>query len=79
MNCGTLWGRVIRLVPQRVFNSYDYKNLPGLKNRTNYNDILGNNGEWKEGDFIIQWPSTDLEYRLKEAEKLYNSEKIISE
>lgn len=79
MNCGTLWGRVIKLTPQKIFNSYDYKNIPLLKGRPNYNDILGNNGEWQKGDFIVQWPSTDLEYRLKEAEKLYKSEKIIYE
>ena len=79
MNCGTLWGRVIKLTPQKIFNSYDYKNLPSLKNRTNYNDIMGKNGQWEKGDFIVQWPSTDLEYRLKEAEKLHNSEKIIYE
>tara|TARA_B110000858_G_scaffold162567_1_gene187693 strand:+ start:4475 stop:5242 length:768 start_codon:yes stop_codon:yes gene_type:complete len=79
MNCGTLWGRVIKLTPQKIFNSYDYKNIPLLKGRPNYNDILGNNGEWQKGDFIVQWPSTDLEYRLKEAEKLYNGKKIISE
>ena len=76
---GTLWGRVVKVLPQRVFNSYDYNNIPLLKGRPNYNDILGLNGEWQKGDFIVQWPSTDLEYRLKEAEKLYNSEKIISE
>ena len=75
---GTLWGRVCKIVTQRGFNSYDYKELPLLKNRPNYNDILGNNGEWKEGDFMIQWPATSLEYRLKAAETLYKSEKIIS-
>ena len=79
MNCGTLWGRVIKLTPQKIFNSYDYKNLPSLKNRTNYNDIMGKNGQWEKGDFIVQWPSTSLEYRLEEAEKLHKSEKIISE
>jgi hypothetical protein len=76
---GTLWGCVVKVLPQRIFNSYDYKNIPLLKGRPNYNDILGNNGEWQKGDFIVQWPSTDLEYRLKEAEKLYKSEKIIYE
>ena len=75
---GTLWGRVCKIVTQRGFNSYDYKELPLLKNRPNYNDILGNNGEWKEGDFMIQWPATSLEYRIKAAETLYKSEKIIS-
>ena len=47
MNCGTLWGRVIKLTPQKIFNSYDYKNLPSLKNRKNYNDIMGKNGQWE--------------------------------
>jgi|TARA_B100001996_G_scaffold182394_1_gene139338 hypothetical protein len=75
---GTLWGRVIKLLPQRVFNSYDYKKIPLLKDRPQYKDILGHDGQWKEGDFIIQWPSTDLDYRIKEAEELYNSQKIIS-
>ncbi len=75
---GTLWGCVVKVLPQRVFNSYDYKNIPLLKGRPNYNDILGNNGEWQEGDFIVQWPSMSLEYRLEEAEKLHKSEKIIS-
>lgn len=75
---GTLWGRVIKVLPQRIFNSYDYKKIPLLKDRPQYNDILGHDGQWKEGDFIIQWPSTDLDYRIKEAEELYNSQKIIS-
>tara|TARA_X000000368_G_scaffold399904_1_gene371311 strand:- start:6 stop:773 length:768 start_codon:yes stop_codon:yes gene_type:complete len=75
---GTLWGRVIKVLPQRVFNSYDYKKIPLLKDRPHYNDILGQDGQWKKGDFIIQWPSTDLDYRIKEAEELYNSQKIIS-
>lgn len=75
---GTLWGRVIKILPQRIFNSYDYKKIPLLKDRPQYNDILGHDGQWKEGDFIIQWPSTDLDYRIKEAEELYNSQKIIS-
>ena len=75
---GTLWGRVCKIISQRIFNSYDYKELPLLKDRESYSDILGNNGQWKERDFMIQWPSTSLEYRVEAAEKLYKSEKIIS-
>lgn len=66
---GTFWGRVIRLLPQRIMNSYDYKNLPKLKGRPHYNDIIGTNGQWEEGDFVIQWPSTDLEFRLTMAKQ----------
>jgi len=75
---GTLWGRVCKIISQRVFNSYNYKELPLLKDRESYSDILGNNGQWKESDFMIQWPSTSLEYRVEAAETLYKSEKIIS-
>ena len=68
---GTFWGRVGKIVPQKIFNSYDYKNLPKLKNRPHFKDITGNNGQWEKGDFIIQWPSTDLNYRLK-VSSIYN-------
>ena len=47
-------------------------NLPLLKNRSEYKDILGTDGQWKEGDFLIQWPSTDLEYRIKVAKETHN-------
>ncbi len=67
---GSFWGRVIKVLPQKVMNSYDYSDLPRLKNRPNYNDILGNNGQWEQGDFLIQWPSTDLEYRISKAKKI---------
>lgn len=69
---GTFWSRVGRVLPQRVFNSYDYKNLPRLKHRKDYKDILGTDGQWQDGDFIIQWPGTDLDFRIREAEKMYN-------
>ena len=72
---GTFWARVGKVVPQRVFNSYDYTKLPRLKDRKEYNDILGTDGQWQEGDFLIQWPSTDLEYRIKAAKEM--SPKVI--
>lgn len=67
---GTFWARVGKVLPQRIMNSYDYTRLPKLKNRPNYNDILGTDGQWQEGDFLIQWPSTDLDYRINEAKRL---------
>jgi len=69
---GTIWASVGKVLPQRVMNSYDYTNLPRLKNRSDYKDILGTDGQWKEGDFLIQWPSTDLEYRVKVAKETHN-------
>ena len=70
---GTFWSRVGKVLPQRVMNSYDYKNLPRLKERTNFNDILGTDGQWQEGDFMIQWPSTDLKFRIVAAKEMYNN------
>ena len=67
---GTFWSRVGKVVPQRVFNSYDYTKLPRLKDRKEYRDILGTDGQWQEGDFLIQWPSTDLEFRIKAAKEM---------
>jgi hypothetical protein len=70
---GTLWSRVGKVVPQRLFNSYDYKGHPTLKNRPHFNDILGTDGQWKSGDFMIQWPATSLEYRIDQANKYLKS------
>jgi hypothetical protein len=67
---GTFWGRVGKVVPQRIFNSYDYKNHPKLKNRPSFNDILGMNGQWEKDDFMIQWPAADLDYRIEAAKKI---------
>lgn len=72
---GTFWGRIGKIVPQKLFNSYDYKNHPKLKNRPHFKDITGNDGQWERADFMIQWPSTDLDFRIKCA-KIYNGLKI---
>jgi hypothetical protein len=68
---GTFWARVGKVLPQRIMNSYDYINLPRLKNIKEYKDILGTDGQWQKGDFLIQWPSTDLEYRINAAKEIY--------
>ena len=70
---GSCWSDVSNVLRQRVMNSYDYKNLPLLMNRPNYNDIWGEDGQWQQGDFIIQWPGTDLEYRIKAAKELHGT------
>ena len=67
---GTLWGNVIRVAPQKLFNSYDYKKLPKLQNRPS-KDLLNTDGQWEPNDFIIQWPSTSLEYRIEEAKNMF--------
>jgi len=67
---GTFWARVAKILPQRVMNSYDYTKHPKLKDRKEYKDILGTDGQWQKGDFVIQWPSTDLEFRIKAAKEI---------
>jgi len=67
---GTFWARVGKVLPQRVMNSYDYTKHPKLKDRKEYKDILGTDGQWQKGDFVIQWPSTDLDFRIKAAKEL---------
>ena len=68
---GSCWSDVANVLPQRVMNSYDYKNLPLLKDRPNYNDIWGKSGQWEEGDFMIQWPATSMEYRINAAKEMF--------
>jgi hypothetical protein len=67
---GTFWARVGKVLPQRIMNSYDYTNHPSLKNRAEYTDILGTDGQWQKGDFLVQWPATDLEFRVRAAKKV---------
>ena len=46
------------------------RDFQDLEDRPNYKDILGTDGQWQEGDFLVQWPSTDLDYRINEAKKI---------
>ena len=69
----TMWARIGKVLPQRVMNSYDYKNSPRLKNRPEYKDIFGTDGQWQEGDFLVQWAGADLNYRLKAAKEMYEN------
>jgi hypothetical protein len=52
-------------------NSYDYKNLPKFK-KSDIKDILGTDGQWQRNDFVVQFPSTPLDYRIKVA-KIYKA------
>ena len=64
---GTFWHTVGKVAPQRVMNSYDYKNHPELKTRYSYNDVLNTDGQWQQGDFVVQWPNMPLDLRISEA------------
>lgn len=55
----------IKIVPQRFFNSYDYWQYPqDYQPHIDKRDILGNDGQWQPGDFLIHWPGLSLEKRI---------------
>lgn len=66
------WG-VVDVVPQRYFNSYDYKLYPEYKDTR---DKTGNDGNWQPGDWLVHWPGTGLEKRIELA-KYYNTRIIL--
>jgi hypothetical protein len=50
---------LFKIVPQQWLNSYDYKmyNIEGI-------DLLGLDGQWYPGDFVIHWPGLPNETRV---------------
>ena len=53
----------IKVIPQRVMNSYEYDLYPDWVNRPHL-DTTGNDGDWKEGDFIFQVPGLPIQQRI---------------
>ena len=49
MATATYWSKWIKVVPQRIMNSYDYTLYPDLPPK----DVLGIDAQWKSGDFIL--------------------------
>lgn len=52
---------IIKLIPQRVMNSYLYYLYPTQPQV----DITGNDGNWQHGDFMLHLPATSLEKRIE--------------
>lgn len=65
---GAMWtynqqfGDCIKLVPQKMMNSYDYKEKTHCEH---HKDRLGTYGGFTEGDFIVHWPTRSLKERLQ--------------
>jgi hypothetical protein len=57
---------ITHIVPQWMMNAYDYSRFyylrPEYRSGT---DCYGNRGQWRQGDFLIHWPASTLEQRLK--------------
>ena len=56
---------IVKVVPQRVINSGDFTNPKHYPYENSHIDLLGNDGQWQKGDFIIHYPGLDWETRLK--------------
>jgi glycosyltransferase involved in cell wall biosynthesis len=55
---------LFKIVPQQWLNSYDYR-MYGVEGV----DLLGQDGQWYPGDFVIHWPGLPNETRVKLAEQ----------
>lgn len=65
---------VVKTLPQRVMNSYDYSvykeqsnHQPILDAHKNFRDGIdwfGQSGQWQQGDFLIHWPGIHLQTRI---------------
>lgn len=55
---------IIKVLDQRTMNSYDYAfyGVPNL-------DMLGTNGQWYPGDFVIHWPGINNQLRVQLAQR----------
>jgi len=55
---------LFKIIPQQWLNSYDYRmyNVEGI-------DLLGQDGQWYEGDFVVHWPGLPNEMRVKLAQQ----------
>lgn len=51
---------IFKIVPQKTFNSYDYRIY-----NVDSTDLTGNSGQWQEGDFVIHWPSLQNSVRIQ--------------
>lgn len=63
-------GNGLKIVPQRLINSYDYDQYPGSIPHVYKRDIFGNDGQWQSGDFLIQWPGIPNERRIPLAQQM---------
>jgi hypothetical protein len=63
-------GDGLKIVPQRLINSYDYDQYPGSVPHVYKKDIFGNDGQWQPGDFLIQWPGIPNDRRIPLAQQM---------
>lgn len=60
------YSEIIKLMPQRFMNSYEYRMYrvqPWMYMDTK--DVKGNDGQWREGDWLVHWPGTQYSERME--------------
>jgi hypothetical protein len=55
---------LIKIVPQREINAYNYQLYQECAEPEKQLDKLGVDGNWKPGDLLIHWPGTSLPHRI---------------
>ena len=65
-----MMGDRIKIVPQRELNAYNYDLYPGLIPHIYKKDLLGNDGQWQPGDFLIHWPAVPNDQRIAMAQQM---------
>lgn len=66
--------KIVKIVPQRRINAYNYDIYGGAYPPPQL-DKTNKNGNWQLGDWLIHWPGTKLELRLRLFEH-YNTQVI---
>ena len=56
---------IMKIVPQKTFNSYYYKVYEGVVDGVIETDRLGNNGLWTPGDFVLHMPGLPNYLRIQ--------------
>jgi hypothetical protein len=66
------WRHAVRVVPQRTMNSFQYQfyRYGDHRDRPPHRDIMGNDGNWQQGDWILHWPGMSLENRLQVSKQM---------
>ena len=64
-----MMGDRIKIVAQRELNSYNYDLYP-MEPHIYKKDMLGNDGQWQPGDFLIHWPAVPVPQRITMAQDM---------
>jgi hypothetical protein len=55
---------ITKVVPQEDINSFEYSLYPTPQHQLG-RDLMGNNGRWTKGHFVVHWPGTSLNHRIQ--------------